>query len=358
MAYQTKLLNSEDYERGLWDEYYKGIDQKCVYHSPDYFFLIGTHFKGQPELFIFEDENNYIYYPYLKHQIPEALLPDAWQNCGRKHFDISSSWYYGGPLIKNKQEKTQSILNAFHVSFQSYCKQNHIISEFIRFDTNLKNHMLYPVEETEYNRETVFIDLKAGIETVEKGFSDANRRAVKKALKKGYVVCEASNTDQDRWEKFEEIYTQEMVRKKAPEHLYFSSSFFNSLRQMPESSVRLLTVEKDDEVVGGFIICFDAEYAFHFLSASHPSHWDGRVNNLMFSKAAEWACEYGCKIFDFMGGRPGVFRFKSNFSKTRGRFYCLKKIHNKETYQTLLSVFEKRNGVTNLNFFPAYRVVL
>ena len=353
----AKVLTNSEKDMNLWRDYYLHLPYKAVYHSPDYLRVLEGHFGETRELFIYERENDYIYYPYLKKRISELPFAKSASINLKNYWDINSSWYYGGPLASSKTAKENMFLE-FKKSFREYAYQNNIVSEFIRFDANLKNYLYYLPELIEFNRETVFVDLKKDLHEIWSDFTSANRRAIRKSQKSEYQINIVEKDDVERWKEFCNIYNSEMRRKDAPQHLYFEESFFFSLKNKMSGNVKLLTVEKQGELCGGFIIIFDDYFAFHFLSASLPKYWPDRINNLLFYEAILWAKDNGCTIFDFMGGRAGVFRFKTNFSSSRRKFYTYRSVHNKEIYNKLAKLYRqffKLEKTHDINYFPFYR---
>ena len=298
-----------------------------------------------------------IYYPYLKSSL--AKLPFAKDSDVDIEglWDIRSSWYYGGPLF-SQSTVDNDFFTIFIRQFYEHACTNGIVSEFIRFDANLRNYFPYNAQ-AKYNRETVNVHLDQTEEEIFKDYSSANRRAIRKAQRSGISIKVSGFEDLERWKRFHEIYDDEMYRKDAPKHLFFPFSFFLNIVEALGDRTVLITAERNGEMLGGFIIVFEWKFAFHFLSASKPESWPDRVNNILFHSAIMWSKKQACLLFDFMGGRPGVFRFKTNFSSTRGKFYTYKAIHMPKIYKALSHAFNQYFGIERsdpASFFPAYRV--
>jgi len=356
MPWTERILHTLEPDFTLWKSYYDRLETKGIYHSPEYIKVLEQYYQDEAELFIFEYDNKYIYYPYFKKRLDKLLIlnkhrVDNMQDC----YDIVSSWYYGGPLCNDsKYDKAlfYDFLEAFHV----HAKHNKIVTEFVRFDANLNNYLYYPTEMIQFDRETVFVDLSKSVNAIWNDFSSANQRCIQKASRNNFKIFTVQHSDDDTWKKFYGIYNSEMLRKNAPKHLCFTYAFFRELKQNLKGNIVLLAVEREGEFCGGFIIIFDDYFAFHFLSATSQKFWAQRVNNLLYYESILWAKEKGFHIFDFMGGRPGVFRFKKNFSSSRKKFFTYKKIHNKSIYDQLISTYTACNPSSNEeNYFPAYR---
>lgn len=354
MSYHWEILTTHGDDLNRWLAYYDQLTGKAIYHHPEYIDLIADHFQGWSELFLLHTPSGFIYHPYLRRSLVDLPFANQIDPDMADCTDVVSSWYYGGPLVGGAEINDDLVRN-FELSFDQYCREQGIVSEFIRLDPNLKNEALLPGESISENRQTVYVDLAKGLDEITADMSSANRRAVRKAGQAGFDLKFYRADRPDAWAEFHKIYHNEMVRKQAPSHLYFPAAFFNSLYQkMPQNFV-LIAAERQGRISGGFIIVHDQEFAFHFLSASRPEYWPERINNFLFFEAIRWAKQAGCKTFDFMGGRDGVYRFKSNFSSTRKTFKTCQRIHDESAYQRLTDLrFRVQPGSPD-GYFPAYR---
>jgi hypothetical protein len=321
-----------------WKAYFNRLPSEfqCIYQSPDYILFLEEEGLGKAVCQVFEEGGRFIYFPALLRPLPS----------GAEGYDLISSWYYGGPLSNWQNWKPFSV-NFTKAIIEGRASLN-AICEFIRCDSNLKNHtLLNSPFKVYFDRPTVIVNLSASWEEIVKGYSSQNRRNIKKAIKSNLDV----HADQSElaWTKFAKIYQEEMVRKNAPSHLKFSDQFFKKLSKM--SDFTLFTIRSEDEIIGGFISAHRANIAHHYLSAVQYDQWDKRPNNLLFSKVLEyfWGKDY--KLFDFQGGRKGVFQFKTNFSKLRSEFYVATCIYDWGKFNELTSL----TGEQVSTYFPPYR---
>lgn len=323
--------------QNVWWNYYKKLPENNTgaYHRPDYFFFQEKVGFGRAVLQIFSKTNDFIYFPTMMKPLPN----------NENGFDINSSWYYGGPVAS---WSTWAPLESIWIkAIDTARNELAVISEFIRFDPNLKNAILLKDSHLiEHNRDTVFVDLNADWDHVWKNFSSQNRRNVNKAKKNGLIVTKESTSA--LWDIFSQIYQEEMIRKNAPKHLRFKDIFFIHLKRLPNVDLFIIREDKKGEIVGGFIAVSDKNTAFHYLSATKYDYWELRPNNLLFTEVIKYYYNNKRKVFDFQGGREGVFRFKCNFSKKRRKYFVGKKIYNEVIYDALSCGKET-------TFFPAYR---
>ena len=118
-----------------------------------------------------------------------------------------------------------------------------------------------------------------------------------------------------------------------------------------EKGFTLFTIKSGTEIIGGFISAHRARMAHHYLSAVRQDQWDKRPNNLLFTEVLRHFFEKKYKLFDFQGGREGVFRFKKNFSSHQDQFYVTTCIYDKTRFDELTM----RAGEQASHYFPPYR---
>jgi lipid II:glycine glycyltransferase (peptidoglycan interpeptide bridge formation enzyme) len=267
--------------------------------------------------------------------------------------DIVSSWYYGGPLLSSKTSETENLTKAFATAFHEYCTEAGIVAEFIRFDPNLRNHDTFACLEPTFERETVPLKLDVSIDALWEGFERRNRNAIRQGRDSGIVVETTHNSKAIK--AFFDIYTDAMEALNASSHYRFPLSFFYKLLDDRNLTTFLLATY-EDTVIGGHVVVHDDTVAHDYLRASDPDYWDMRVNNLLCYTSLLQMRDRGLEIFDFQGGRPGVFRFKKGFSPDRREFHVGKRIHLPEVYDQLIEEAERAGIDTSGEYFPNYRI--
>src|SRR5690554_736175 len=97
-----------------------------IYFEDNYGKLYEKIEKGVSQVYYFEDDFGKIKTQFIKREIPIKIKGD-------NYFDIVTPYGYGGPIIMECEEgKREKLLSAFNDSFKKYCKENNIVSEFIR----------------------------------------------------------------------------------------------------------------------------------------------------------------------------------------------------------------------------------
>lgn len=337
-----------------WDRWYQRLDAGGPYHKSTHLQLLAGNFEDSDavaELFVLEAGDEFVYYPYLRRPLRNlSFAAQADEVDIEAYDDIVSSWYYGGPLASTPDD--EALAERFASQFGTYCAESGIVSEFVRFDPNLRNHETFEHYDPTLNRETIPVDLSGGPAAIWEGYEDRNQRAIRQAQETDLRVEPA--TESHDYRAFHRIYAAAMDAKDASEHYRFDREFFTQ-RVRDTESMTLLVARHEGDVVGGFVTAHDVDIGCHFLSASIPDYWDMRVNNLLFHEAVMDMCERGRHTFDFQGGRPGVFKFKKGFSPLRREFFIGSRIHLPEVYDTLVEAAVDAGRTVDEDYFPRYR---
>jgi len=328
-----------------------------IYHDPRYLRVLAQHNGAVPELFFYGDEENFVYYPYFKRSLPDFPEDDCEIDL-QEYCDIISSWYYGGPIVTTEVEGESQLrkilIEEFLDSFREYCREEKIVSEFVRFDPIIENYRDFRDRlGLELTGKTVYVNLGESMDKIWDLFEGRNRTAIRKARGEPLTVEEGTNLEKLR--KFNEIYTEEMDRKGAGDHYRFGVEFFEELAQRLGDQFHFFTMRYRDRIIGGGIVLESGGTAHDYLRASRPEYWDYNCNNYLLFKEIEWFQEAGRDIFDLQGGRPGVFNFKKAFSPLRGEFHTAGIIHDPPIHDKLVSLAGVENGDNEEDYFPEYR---
>ena len=347
---ETKHLTAEDTDE--WWRHYERVGKPGPYHRPDYLQLLAGNFEHddeRAEAFVLKDGDDILYYPYIRRSLESVPFADESEINLSKYDDIVSSWYYGGPFTSKDDNK---LCKAFAEQFDDFCQSENIVAEFVRFDPNERNYERFDCLEPKFNRETVPVDLTKDKETLWDEFEKRNRNAIRQAQE---TNLEVKPTEEDTdYQAFYDIYTNAMDAKNATDHYRFGYDFFRDMLETDLST--LIVATYDDEVVGGAMVVHDEEIAHDYLRASNPDYWDMRVNNLLCYGALMQMRATGKKLFDFQGGRPGVFKFKKSFSADRAEMYLGTSVHMPKVYRKLTSEAGRVGIDTDGGYFPEYRV--
>lgn len=347
---ETRHLTTDDLDD--WWTYYERVGEPGPYHRPDYLELLAGNFEHddeRAELFVLEDGEDTVYYPYIRRSLESVPFAEESETDLSRYDDIVASWYWGGPMTSRDDG---DLCEEFAAAFGEHCRDEDVVAEFVRFDPNVENHDRFDCLDPDVNRETVWVDLTRDEDVIWDEFEKRNRNAIRQAQETEIRVEPA--TDTGDCEGFYEIYSNAMDAKDATDHYRFELSFFERLTDTDLAS--LLVASYEGDVIGGSVIVHDETIAHDYLRASDPDYWDMRVNNLICYEALMYARDTGREIFDFQGGRPGVFKFKKGFGPERGELHLGRAVHMNDVYEDLVDEADAAGVDTESGYFPAYRV--
>jgi len=337
-----------------WEAYYARLDRAGPYHEPAYLRILEEYMgagERTAELFVYEDDG-FVYYPYFRRSLSALPFAEASDLDLDRYADVVSSWYYGGPVAS--PDATESTVAAFREAFEAHCEDSNVVSEFVRYDPNLANQETFESMHAAYDRETVPVDLDQSREALWEGFEKRNRNAIRQGQDSPLVVDPAE--DPSDVHAFYDIYSSAMAARDASEHYRFPVDFFERLLEAEDRATLLVAREETGDVVGGSIVVHDGTIAHDYIRSSDPDYWDQRVNNLLCYEAMLHARDRGHEVFDFQGGRPGVFKFKKAFSPDRREFYVGTEIHLADVYEQLVADAAAAGIDTETDYFPQYRI--
>lgn len=352
-----KIISFAD-ETG-WKKALKQINRKDIYYSQSYCRLYRALGDGDPYLFFYRDgRGNKLCYVFIKR--PVRTLRHV--NTGlfeREFFDIITPYGYGGPLYDYADDQ---LIRGFRRAFEAYCREENIISEFIRFHPLLKNHhYLESFMDVVYDRETIYIDLNKSGKEIFQQYHKNHRRNIRKAQKNRLTFRMFTKEDaMDRAEIFYGMYKKTMDRVGASPYAYFSLDYMKDLLSGLYGNVAVGASLLDGEIVSAALCMYEGGLLHYHLGCSKEEYFHLGTNIFQFHNIALWGRENGCHAFHLGGGHRGrdsLFKFKHRFSpKGTLGFYVGKKIHQPQLYKLLVEHWERYYAQEAANgFFPEYR---
>ena len=335
MKNKIKVLTTKD--RTEWSRLVEGTNRPDIYFTPEYAKIyeynytdeINENFCGISNLFFFGNDEEYIIYPIIKRKIKN--LPFVKEKKSYSIFDISSHYGYGGPLIKCKYEQNENkLLEKFMIQFKEYCKDNKIITEFIRFHPLLKNHQFckkyFPIQE---KNETVFIDLTKKKNVLFKELNKKTRNLIRKAQKKDVKISISKNKND--LIKFTQLYLDTMLKNKSSKKYLLPLQFFENTINLLKENISLFVAKKEDKIISAALFIHKYEFIHYHFSGSDKEYLNLAPNNLLIWEVILWAKKQGYKKFHLGGGllnKDPLFHFKAGFSKDRSKFYTANKVYD------------------------------
>ncbi|HNR40726.1 MAG TPA: GNAT family N-acetyltransferase [Bacteroidales bacterium] len=234
---------------------------------------------------------------------------------------------YGGPLMVEGEGEALGLLletiNGFlknktiYMETRNFCDYSFYKDLFAEYGWSYQPYLNYRVDcrscETAWSR-----------------LNDNRRRQIKKALRNGTTVREASSLAEVRqfYRILHELYSRK-IKKPLPEIGFFESFYSSSVG-------KYLLVFFNDKVIGGImcpILPGKSIFEFYICGLDHE-YREASPSVMATYSAIEYGCNNGLDYFDFMGaGKPdenyGVRKFKERFGGQlveHGRFIKINNI--------------------------------
>lgn len=268
-------------------------------------------------------------------------------------FDIGTPYGYGGWLIEGDGT------DALALEYEQWAKENHIVSEFVRFHPILKNYN-HTILNTIHLGDTVYIETESE-DQIWGNILPQNRNKIRKAVRAGQEVYWCR--DPRIINTFTEVYNKTMDKDNADEYYYFKKEFYESVMEDLKDNVIWMYTMKGDVVTAIGIFLFANGQMHYHLSGSRREYQNIAPMNLLLFEAARWACRNGYRTLHMGGGvgsrHDGLYAFKKSFHRgDDAEFHIAKKIFDEETYKKLINIrMQEKEFHQDTNFFPAYRAV-
>jgi serine/alanine adding enzyme len=419
-----------DLERdgALWDAALSGLPPQLhdVYFTAAYHLVWQRNGDGLARGAIFENADGAVLYPFLLRPLDTAPALVAATGHGgdpwRGRFDISSAYGYGGPLAAVAGEEplelpddpeaasgtgpgpvvtpaSARLLAAFRHEFSAWCREQGIVSEFIRFHPLLQTEAgmtaaadADPTAGAETGGATPSVEIVPANVTVWCRLStpEAHRATLSSSARRNLRKADRAEltfgveTSDEAWARFIELYTETMRRREASDYYLFPPRYFDDCRELLGDAAALLTVRRPAPAVSvdgaaglsaargdvepGEIVAaaffLRSEQAIHYhLGGSDSAALAERPNNLLFVGAMDWGAELGAAAMHLgggylAGGEDELLRFKTGFSPLRARFYMGRCVHDQVRYDEAVISWRATGGEDSGGYFPAYRAPL
>lgn len=301
-----------------WNEVFSRVGQAGgddVYFSRDYSLLYGQS-AGQPEVFVFEVDNEVFVLPYIIKPIESKVLDG-------EAFDFESAYGFGGPLATTQNQ--DFIIKAW-THFRDICAERRIIAGFIRFHPLLDNWVFADAATVNVvrDRQVVVISLKKDPSEVWREYAPDVRNKVRKGEKLGVSV--RATTGVEALIAFSRIYEEHMEEIEAHSSYTFGEEYFRAIHQLGMGSYRVYLAEHGGDMIGGALILLSRKFAHYHLSSCASRYNKLAPNTMLRHAVIHDLLGSGRTILNFGGGRTpnpedSLLKFKSGFSPERRQFF-------------------------------------
>ncbi len=332
-----------------WDAIVRSFVDYDTYWLSGYVKAFEIHGDGTPMLFHFDNGEVRGINVVMKRDVAkckyfDGLLPE--NTC----FDFATPYGYGGWLVEG--EKT----DALFATYENWCLEHNVVSEFVRFHPELKNHRF---SESAFNviplGHTITMDISSP-EIIWANLTSKNRNMIRKAEKNGIRIYNGRN--RGIYEVFRKIYNGTMDKDNADSYYYFGEEFYESILNDLPHNAQIFYAEYNGEIIAASIMLAANGKMNYHLSGSLREYANLAPTNLLLYHAALWGCANNYKTL-YLGGGVGsgedsLFKFKRAFYRGEDlrRFYIGKKILIPERYNELLAL---RRDLPETEYFPKYR---
>ncbi|RZJ77941.1 MAG: GNAT family N-acetyltransferase [Flavobacterium sp.] len=323
-----------------WIYYIKNAREYDFYHTWHYHTL---EKRGEPILFVYEEEGTFIAFPLVKRTIENS-----------SHFDLTTTYGYVGP-ISNKDNANLSacFLDNFKSSFKDFMSVNGCVCVFSRLNPFIKQQqILSEIAEATDNGKTIYMDLTVSLDDQRAHYEKRLGRQIRQLRKANYVIKETTSLHDIKT--FTCMYNDNMQRLHADASYFYNEEYFTEILKNNESGSKLITIFDGDSMICGAIVLYACNVIRNHLSATSVSHISQSPSKLLTDEISLLGRELGLKYFHLGGGLGGkedsLFKFKSSFSPLtlKDNIWCF--IANKSAYSQLAKGSDK-----NSNYFPLYR---
>lgn len=342
-------------ESSQWNEYVKSFANWNVYYLCEYAVSFMIHGDGEPVLICYEDENVRMCYVVMKKDIADCKHFKCELKSG-VYFDLETPYGYGGPLVDG--EFSELSQKEFKNQLFDFCKENNIVSQFVRFNPILDNKDCFcNISENANVKDTIYIDTSIK-EKIFTNMDSKNRNMVRKAEKANVKIIKCPMSD---YNEFLAMYRETMNKHNADDFYLFDEKYFEYLRDNLSDNSIIFYAMLDDNPISGAVFLYDENSIHYHLAGMHREYQKLASSNLLLYEVAVWASENGFTKFHLGGGVDGndsLFDFKKKFNKYgRLKFYIGKTIFDRTKYDYLLKLRKKLDPKFDINnsFMIQYR---
>jgi hypothetical protein len=366
MMRQTKILTTADAKE--WTALLERTERPDIYFTPEYARIyerkytpeIDESFCGETVVFVYGDDEECVLYPFIKRRIDLPHLQGTAHE--PRQYDIISHYGYEGPILNcPNPSRRDALVREFRTAFSTYCKEQRIVTEFIRFHPLLRNHEplegLLPVEKRNH---TVVVDLTRSEAELLDRMNKKTRNLIRKAEKSGVIIERSEQMDDLR--RFVELYLDRMTKNRAHQKYLFSYDFYEQTVASLGKHASLFVAKLDGKVIAASLFMHRYGFLHYHFSGSDKAYLTLAPNNLLLWTVMKWGKAQGYRQFHLGGGRgkdDELFHFKAGFSPDHAQFCTASVIHDRAAYDSLCRQRDEANKTRSAerkdDYFPYYR---
>jgi acyl carrier protein len=328
--------------------------QTSVFGSVEFASIAGKHLGYQARLYVFQDHDCLIAYPFFLRPIRPLALGEVAD--GPLVDTVSPE--FTGPLVRGGP--VGPIAADFQARFSRFAVDEGIVAEFIHLHPWKALTRALLEDGLQFSREIVYVDLAWPEQRLwGTSFTPACRNAIRRSRHEDVRIFEAQTMGDVR--EFYRVYIQTMQARNALKHYYFPFEYFSAIFEQLRANARFTLAEYRDRVIAGVLCLHDRDEVYYYLGGADSSFQRVRPTNAIMYDTILWAQRHGKKRLVLGAGylpNDGVLRFKASFSPERAKFFVYKRVHLPDEYAALCRSWSSRYGrdPQASAYFPPYRV--
>lgn len=307
-----------------WKEILGSMRIKDVHYTSHYFLSALSLDPGEALMFYYSDQDGSIAYPFIKRRI-EGEPPN--------YFDITTPFGYGGPVVRGEGD-SDALVARFLEAFSGYCRDEHIIAEYIRFHPLLGNaayfekHLkLLPLYET------YTVDLKRAAES-------AGGRHNSSQEDQGIVIRKLG-TVRHMFEFLVLYYAEVRRREEADSYYFFTQDYFEALVSNLGPILHLFGAYRGQKLISACYILAEGDTIYQHLDGTLEGEEKSGTAKTLLLKIEEWGADNNMAFYhlggDFkMEGGKNLPVKRKIANMQPSMFYICEKIHDASIYMELI----------------------
>ncbi len=350
----SKVLSLDDDFLEYSRLFSKAVD-KSVYFLPSYLKSVQCAERYPVKIVVFVENNKFAMIPYIRRRINDLPL---FKKLKHECWDIISPHEYSYAIsnITDKVERNSLFVKLFS-AVANYCKETNVISEFVRFDPFLSDiNCIKSNYNIRKSCDNIYIDLRRSNDEIWKTFHSSARKNIKRALGSNLSFLQTEK-DEENIDLFIKLYSASMERLKADRYFYFSDEHFKTLIGNCEGASLFFVNDKNNQHIAASILLHYENVAHHHLTGYTIESTALRPNDYMIYSLVNWGKVHNLQYLHLGGGAESICNFKAKFSDKRIPFYVGYRVHDREMYQLLCDIWQRKNdSFQHSAFFPLYRL--
>lgn len=334
----------------IYTEYYNKASFKTIYHDPNFLLAEEKAEENNTYLYIYDKRDWFVILPGVKRKVNDVI--DICQG-GETYYDLRTPHEYSGVVadVYNSEH-----ISKFYLELCRFCKQNHIIFSFIRFNPYSDERFDATNYVVQKSDEQIWIDCVQ--KDITDQFSKSLKRNYKCALKHG-LICTEVVKDALNINLFAGLYRKAMDRLSASKFFYFNQQYFECLLKADFTKLYFVYDENKKNVLSAAVVLLDAfnKRAYYHLSCRRGGENISGVMEILVVTFSQELKKEGYRCIHLGGGATSSLReFKARFSEQRIDYFTGHQIFDKERYQRICDIFCQKNPeMADSQFLPLYR---